>query len=56
VSGKTRHDNPAVLLSRVAIYWIGGLLGLVVLAGCKSDRLNERVQPFSEVSMNLIVR
>jgi hypothetical protein len=42
VSGKTRRDNPMVLLSRVAIYWIGGLLGLVVLAGCKSDRLNDR--------------
>jgi hypothetical protein len=54
VSGKTRHDNPTVLPSRVAIYWIVGLLGLVVLAGCKSDRLNERGQPFSEA--NLMVR
>jgi hypothetical protein len=56
VSGKLRHDNPTVMLSRIAIYWIGGLLGLVVLAGCKSDRLNERGEPFSEASVNSMLR
>jgi hypothetical protein len=56
VSGKPRHDNPTVLPSRVAIYWIGGLLGLVVPAGCKSDRLNDRGEPLSEASMNSMLR
>jgi hypothetical protein len=54
VSGKPRHDNP--VLSRVSIYWIGVLLGLVVLAGCKSDRLNDRGQSFSETSANTMLR
>jgi hypothetical protein len=44
-----------VLLSRVAIYWIGGLLGLVVLAGCKSERLNDRGS-LPEASMNSMLR
>ena len=29
---------------RSIIYWVGGLLGLLVLSGCKSDRLSERGQ------------
>jgi hypothetical protein len=32
--------------------WIGGLLGLLVLSACKSDRLSERSQPFSAASIN----
>ena len=45
-----RGGNPVV--RRTMIYWIGGLLGLLVLSGCKSDRLSERGQPFSAASIN----
>jgi hypothetical protein len=34
------------------IYWIVGLLGLLVLSGCKSDRLSERSQPLSAAPIN----
>jgi hypothetical protein len=52
------NDNPVTpfpQVRRTAIYWIGGLLGLVVLAGCRSDRLNEHGQPFSAASINSIL-
>src|SRR5262245_35262570 len=47
MSEAPRRGNPVPPLPRVRrtmIYWIGGLLGLLVLSGCKSDRLSE---PFS---------
>ena len=50
-----RRGNPVSPLPRVRRtinYWIGGLLGLLVLSGCKSDRLSERGQPFSAASIN----
>jgi hypothetical protein len=50
MSEEPRGDNPVSPLPRVRrtlIYWIAGLLGLLVLSGCKSDRLSERGQPFS---------
>jgi hypothetical protein len=50
MSEEPRRGNPVSPLSRVRrtiIYWVGGLLGLLVLSGCKSDRLSERGQPFS---------
>jgi hypothetical protein len=43
---------PLPRIRRTSIYWIGGLLGLLVLSGCKSDRLSERGQPFSAASIN----
>jgi hypothetical protein len=49
---KNEPVTPFPQVRRTAIYWIGGLLALVVLAGCRSDRLNERGQPFSAASIN----
>jgi hypothetical protein len=52
------RDNPVSPLPRVRrilIFWIGGLLGLLVLSGCKSDRLSERGQPFSDASISSIL-
>src|SRR5262249_33265515 len=45
MSEEPRRDNSVSALPRVRrtlIYWIGGLLGLLVLSACKSDRLSER--------------
>jgi hypothetical protein len=39
--------SPFPRVQRTIIYWIAGLLGLLVLSGCKSDRLSEQGQPFS---------
>jgi hypothetical protein len=50
MSKEPRRGNPVSPLPgvrRTIIYWIGGLVGLLVLSGCKSDRLSERGQPFS---------
>jgi hypothetical protein len=50
MSEELRRDNsmsPLPRVQRTLIYWIGGLLGLLVLSGCKSDRLSEQAQPFS---------
>jgi hypothetical protein len=55
MSEAPRHCNPVPSLPhvrRTMIYWIGGLLGLLVLSGCKSDRLSERGQSFSAASIN----
>ena len=55
MSGQLRGDNlmsPLPRVRRTIIYWIGGLLGLLVLSGCKSDRLSEQGQPFSAASIN----
>jgi hypothetical protein len=56
MSEEPRRDNSVSALPRVRrtlIYWIGGLLGLLVLSGCKSDRLREQGQPFSAASITL---
>jgi len=53
VSGELRHDNPVSpprCALRTVIYWIGCLLGLVVLAGCRSDRLNDLIPPITCVN------
>src|SRR5262245_65136930 len=60
VATAARKDHAPQRLSQdlpftTAIYWIGGLLGLVVLAGCRSDRLNEHGQTFSAASINSIL-
>jgi hypothetical protein len=50
-----RRDNPVSPLPRVRrtiIYGIGALLGLLVLSGCKSDRLSDQGQQFSAASIN----
>jgi hypothetical protein len=55
MSEEPRRDNsvsPLPRVRRTLIYWIGGLLGLLVLSACKSDRLGERSQPFSAASIN----
>jgi hypothetical protein len=55
MSDEPRCDNPVSprpRAPRTLIYWVGGLLGLLVLSGCKSDRLSERGQPFSAASIN----
>jgi hypothetical protein len=44
--------SPLPRVRRTLICWIGGLLGLLVLSGCKSDRLSERGQPFSAALIN----
>jgi hypothetical protein len=59
MSDEPRRDNsvsPLPRVRRTLIYWIGGLLGLLVLTGCKSDRLSERAQPFSAGSINSMLR
>jgi hypothetical protein len=55
MSEEFQPDNAVPPLPRVwrtNIYWIGGLLGLLVLSGCKSDRLSDQGQPFSAASIN----
>ena len=55
MSEEPRRDNsvsPLPRVRRTLIYWIGGLLGLLVLSGCKSDRFGEWGQPFSAASIN----
>ena len=49
MSEEPRRGNPVSPLPPVrktTIYWIGGLLGLLILSGCKSDRLSEQGQSF----------
>jgi len=55
MSDEPRCDNPVSprpRAPRTLIYWVGGLLGLLVLSGCKSDRFGEWGQPFSAASIN----
>jgi hypothetical protein len=58
MSEEPRRDNPVPPFPRVRraiIYGIGGLLGLLVLSGCKSDRLSERGQPFSAAINSMLL-